>query len=133
MSGNRELVEETVEDNPGIGFNDLKRETGLSNGVLQHHLRKSDKLMKKKGAILPKGACGDCRFKQLCGQKCILNVLKDEQMKQVLKWKSEGVTQTEIADRLGIDDSTVSYHVNKLHEFKLLGEEVEEMIEAGNV
>lgn len=132
MAGNKELIEKKVEQNPGIGFNELKRATGLSNGVLQHHLKKSEQVMKRKDAILPKGACSDCRFKQICGSKCILNVLKDDQLKQVLKWKSEGIKQTKIAERLGLDDSTVSYHVKQLRKFELLGDEAQKLLEAGN-
>ncbi|MFB6144259.1 MAG: winged helix-turn-helix transcriptional regulator [Candidatus Nanohaloarchaea archaeon] len=123
MSGNRELVEETVRENPGIGFNDLKRETGLSNGVLQYHTENSSNVQKRKGGIIPAGKCRDCCFSSDCHERCLLNVLRDERCRKILELKSRGLKHREIAEELGVDDSTVSYHVERLREFRALDED----------
>ena len=40
MSSNREIVIQTVVQHPGLRFHELKRETKLANGTLQHHISK---------------------------------------------------------------------------------------------
>lgn len=133
MTERRELIERHVSENPGIGFNELKRELELSNGVLQYHLRESDKIVKKKGTYLPEGICTDCRFKSICGSKCVLNATRKKKAQKILKGKSDGVKQSEIGDKLDIDDSTVSYHVNKLRDVGLIDEDGNLTVEAWKV
>ena len=41
---NREIVIDSIEKYPGLRFFELKKQTGLVNGVLQHHLQRHDKL-----------------------------------------------------------------------------------------
>ena len=41
---NKELVLNSIEKYPGLRFFELKKQTGLVNGVLQHHLQRHDKL-----------------------------------------------------------------------------------------
>ena len=41
---NREIVINSIEKYPGLRFFELKKQTGLVNGVLQHHLQRHDKL-----------------------------------------------------------------------------------------
>lgn len=133
MTGNRELIEECVSQNPGIGFNELKRELELSNGVLQHHIEQSDEIVKRKGAYVPEGKCSECRFYNLCGSRCLLNVTRKENIQKVLKGKAQDLKHSEIAAELDLDDSTVSYHVNKLRELGLLDEEDKPRIEHSKV
>ena len=38
MKSNREVIAKTVLKHPGLRFHELKRETSLANGTLQHHL-----------------------------------------------------------------------------------------------
>ena len=38
MNSNREIVNHTVIKSPGLRFHELKKETKLANGTLQHHL-----------------------------------------------------------------------------------------------
>ena len=40
MVSNREIVMESVVKHPGLRFHELKKETSLANGTLQHHLSK---------------------------------------------------------------------------------------------
>ena len=41
---NREIVIDSIEKYPGLRFFELKKQTGLVNGVLQHHLQLHNKL-----------------------------------------------------------------------------------------
>ena len=38
MSSNQEIIKQTVVDHPGLRFHEIKKETKLANGTLQHHL-----------------------------------------------------------------------------------------------
>lgn len=113
-------MENTVSGTKGLSFTELKKETGLSNGVLQHHIRKSENIVKKKGAILEKGACTECSFEDRCGDKCLQKVLRKPVNQKVIQKVENGTTQTEIAEELGLDRSTVNYHVKKLERYGLL-------------
>ena len=40
MSSNQEIIKQTVTAHPGLRFHEIKKETKLANGTLQHHLAK---------------------------------------------------------------------------------------------
>ena len=40
MSSNQEIIKNTVSRHPGLRFHEIKKETKLANGTLQHHLTK---------------------------------------------------------------------------------------------
>ena len=40
MSSNQEIIKQTVAAHPGLRFHEIKKETKLANGTLQHHLSK---------------------------------------------------------------------------------------------
>ena len=40
MSSNQEIIKQTVVEHPGLRFHEIKKETKLANGTLQHHLSK---------------------------------------------------------------------------------------------
>lgn len=119
----RAIIEEAVAENRGINFTGLKEETGLSNGVLQYHIRNSDKLVKKKGAILRRETCDECSFCGLCRDKCLHRVLREEEKRRIVEGLAAGEPQKEIAEELGLDKSTVSYHVRDLRESGVLDDE----------
>ncbi|MFB6191075.1 MAG: winged helix-turn-helix transcriptional regulator [Candidatus Nanohaloarchaea archaeon] len=123
----REVVEQAVEQNPGISFTGLKEETGLANGVLQHHIRKSDKVVSKKGALLTDDVCGDCELSDHCMQTCIRRELRKPLVRKILEMLSRGQKQKDIAAELDRHSSTISYHVNRLEEIGAIdnGEPVE--------
>lgn len=119
----RSIVVETVEDNPGLNFTSLKEKTGLSNGVLQYHIRNSEQLIKKKGAIISRGVCSKCGFCGLCRDKCIQMVLRNDEKRSIVQMLAEGMQQNEIAEEMGLDKSTVSYHVKELRKVGVLDED----------
>ena len=38
LDSNYEIVKNTIENNPGLRFHQIKKETSLANGTLQHHI-----------------------------------------------------------------------------------------------
>ncbi len=38
MDSNYEIIKNTIENNPGLRFHQIKKETSLANGTLQHHI-----------------------------------------------------------------------------------------------
>ncbi|MFB6204436.1 MAG: winged helix-turn-helix transcriptional regulator [Candidatus Nanohaloarchaea archaeon] len=119
----RTLIEETVEENDGISFTELKDETGLCNGVLQYHIRRSDKIHKKKSAILPVGRCEECRFNEICQDRCVHGVLRKDMKREIIERLEDGEKQKDIAEALGLDKSTVSYHIRYLKNSGVLDEQ----------
>lgn len=117
---NRKLVEVEVKNNPGISFRELKDRTGLAQGTIQYHVRESEKIQVEKGALLHRETCRKCGLRQKCTGKCLRKVLRDEVTSEVKKGLEKGMKNREIAENLGIDPSTVSYHKNKLEEHGLL-------------
>ncbi|MFB6213394.1 MAG: helix-turn-helix domain-containing protein [Candidatus Nanohaloarchaea archaeon] len=125
----REVVEQAVEQNPGISFTGLKEETGLANGVLQHHIRKSDKVVSKKGALLTNEACDECELSEHCTETCIRREIRKPLVQEILEMLSRGMKQKDIASELDRHSSTISYHVNRLKEIGAIrnGKPVEEL------
>lgn len=120
MSSTREEILDEVRSERALRFTDLKDKTGLSNGVLQYHIKKSDKIRKKKGAILYRDACDDCKFQAQCKQTCIQKELMKPQLNKALEMLKEGHSQVEIAEELDITRATVNYHVDKLRDMDLI-------------
>lgn len=120
MTQNRELVENKVKENRGITFTELKKETGLENGVLQHHIRKSDKIEKKNKAILTKEVCKGCKYSEICQNRCVASILRDKKKYKILKLKEKGKKQIKIAKNLELDKSTINYHIKALKKDNLL-------------
>lgn len=114
-------IEEEVRKNPGITFSELKESLGMANGQLQYHLRNAD-LVKKDSGYVKKEVCSRCRLKGLCSSKCILGVLRDEKKAQILGMLDEDILKKEIAEEIGIDPSTLSYHINALEQQNILDE-----------
>jgi predicted transcriptional regulator len=72
-----------VEKNPGIKFNELKREAGLENGVLSYHARK----LEVNGNVKIIRKSGDTRFYPLCvtdEEYCIISNLRRNTPRNIL-------------------------------------------------
>jgi predicted transcriptional regulator len=122
MTETSEIVLSAVKDERGQSFTDIKEKTGLSNGVLQYHIRKNDKIFKEKGAIHYKGCCETCRFQEKCKDKdkCIQKELRKKRTKQILEALRNGKSQADIARDLDLTRATVNYHVDKLREIEIV-------------
>ncbi len=117
---NRSLIVETVKENPGISFTELKDETGLANGTLQYHIRKSDEVSQKNSAVLENSICEECDLRGMCGDKCLLSILRDTRKHKILEGLHSGKEKQKIAEQLDIDPSTLSYHIKSMREQGIL-------------
>ena len=120
MSDNREVIESTVEEEKALSFTRLKEETDLSNGVLQYHIHDSDKILKKRGAVVHSGVCESCDYREACESKCILKELKKERTREILNMIREDSSQADIARELDLSRATVHYHIEKLRDMELV-------------
>ncbi|MFB6181059.1 MAG: winged helix-turn-helix transcriptional regulator [Candidatus Nanohalobium sp.] len=120
MTDNEEIILEAVKEGEGLSFTDLKEKTGLSNGVIQYHIEKCEKIKKKKGALIYDHVCENCKYKDKCGDNCIKKELKKPRLRKTLDLLDEGLSQAEIAEEMGLTRATVNYHVNKLREMSLI-------------
>lgn len=120
MPSTREEILDVVRSEEALSFTDLKDKTDLSNGVLQYHIKKSNKIVKKRGAILYRGTCEKCEFQEKCDQKCIQKELRKPQLSTAFEMIKEGHSQVEIAEELDLTRATVNYHVDKLREMNLI-------------
>lgn len=114
-------------------FSQLKEDTGLENGVLQHHINKSSRIKKEKDAVMLIDQCQNCDLNDICREKCVHSTLQNSRKNRITKLVDQGFLQTEIADKLGLSRPTVSYHVNELREANVLDknsveEEVKEVL-----
>ena len=120
----KRTVEKEIGRNPGITFSELKESLDMANGQLQYHLRNAE-ILKKDAGYVKKEKCSECELKELCRNKCILGVLRDEKKITILEMLEDEKQKKEIADEIGIDPSTLSYHINIL--------EKENLLDKGNV
>jgi PKD repeat protein/predicted transcriptional regulator len=106
----RGRIFEHIRKNPGDSYSSIRRTLGLKNGALAHHLRvlerheyiisKRDGMYKRfypKGMKIPEGT-----HKSI--QENILEMIMS----------NPKISQKEIAERMGIDRSTVNYHIKIL-------------------
>lgn len=115
----KERIEEKVENNPGISFSELKRDFGVANGQLQYHIQNAEVKRIGKKYVAPE-ACEDCILNDCCVNKCILGLLRDEKKRKIVENISDTDRKSELANSLGIDSSTLSYHLNILRENNIL-------------
>ena len=90
MSSNQEIIKNTVTKYPGLRFHEIKKETKLANGTLQHHLAqltKSNDLKSKYIDTIPRYYTYDLedanqtillRLRQTTTSKIINSLLKNE-------------------------------------------------------
>lgn len=107
----REKLIEALEGSPKT-LSELKEETGLKNGSIQFHTKKCDDIKKKKGAYMLEGQCDGCDDR--CEDTCIQVLLRDRRKVKIARLRDEGLTQSEIGDRLDLSVSTVNYHIRDL-------------------
>lgn len=121
-------VESVVEEKPGITFTMLREELDAANGQLQYHIQNADVELKGRGYV-KKGECADCELAQYCRGECMRRFLLQDKKRDIIKQLDDNVQKTEIAEKLAISPSTLSYHINELRENNvLLGDEVNPVI-----
>ena len=90
MSSNQEIIKNIISKHPGLRFHEIKKETKLANGTLQHHLAqltKSNDLKSKYIDTIPRYYTSDLedanqtillRLRQTTTSKIIKSLLKNE-------------------------------------------------------
>ncbi len=108
-----------IQANPGEHYNAIKDALGLTNGSLAHHLRtlEREQFVKSKRFGLYRRFYpmnfrlpADDAFQPNEVQVLILQVIRE----------APGITQKEIADRLGLTPPTVNYHIGVLSDRSLI-------------
>lgn len=124
---NRQKIIKELQKRP-LTFTELKNRTGLENGVIQHHVRGSNRIEKEKEALMLKNECEKCRLKGLCQKKCVKSLLSNDRKRYMAENIGEK-SQAEIARDMNLSRATVSYHISSLEEQGVLtnGELVEEV------
>lgn len=117
---NIEKILNALEQGP-MSFSDLKRKTGLENGVLQHYINNSELITRRNQAIMIRDQCSRCGLKSVCKEKCIHKILRDETKKRIANL-IEGYSQAEISEKIGISRPSVNYHVQDLRENNVIDE-----------
>lgn len=108
----RRHVYEAVRATPGIRFSELRRQTGLANGALYHHLRKLEE-----GGLIASGRIGAHRAFAPAGQPIPHRVRVTEAERRVLEALPErGASVNELAGLLGVSRQGASQHLSRLEE-----------------
>lgn len=121
----RERIYETLQEKPGLNWNQLQRETGLSVGALLFHLDK----LEEEDTVVRKPATNDKEVLFFTDEN--VDLWKDpstrvlfghEATRKVAQLISANprVPTKEIADELDKHPVTVRYHVDKLNDHKLI-------------
>ncbi len=112
----RRAIHAAIEANPGIHQNALKRDLGLANGVLRHHL---DKLANA-SVVVPVAAAGyTCYYPKGAIDRRVmaaLPVLKAAGAKRILEavLSQPGCSNAELAAAAKMAPQTAHYHVQRL-------------------
>ncbi len=117
MSREKDIIS-VLEQRP-MSFTGLKDETGLENGVIQFYVNSSERIIKKKDALMLKDECANCDLKSVCRQSCVRTVFEDRRKRLILESYGEK-RQSKIAEMLSLSEATVSYHVSRLKELGLI-------------
>ena len=112
-----------IESSPGIRYRELSRATGLSNGVLSYHLC----ILESDGKIIVdrREKNNTTRFFPLATQEEDSNIiafLRNKTSRKILKiiHETDVCTFNKIADRMDKAPSTVSWHLKRMKESKII-------------
>lgn len=116
----RELIVSELGEKTGMSFTALRDATDLGHGTIQHHIRNSSKIQKRKNAVVHAEKCRECPFRGKCMENCIFKLLENKSRRKIIREKLSGLKNVEIAEETGLHRSTVTFH---LSEFPELDEE----------
>ncbi len=118
----RASLMQTVEERPGIHYQELVRTLGKGRGVVEHHMRK----LQQSGFVVSHATDGiTCFFPKgqvdrriMAAVPAIKNTTAQKILQGVLA--QPGTSQRDLASILGISPSTVNHHLSKLVEAGLV-------------
>ena len=121
MSSNQEIIKNIVSKHPGLRFHEIKKETKLANGTLQHHLAqltKSDDIKAKYMDTIPRYYAYDLkeanqtillRLRQTTTSKIIKSLLKNEcqTFAQLVKFSKKSPGTVSIYKNMLLEDKII--------------------------
>ena len=121
MSSNQEIIKKIVGKHPGLRFHEIKKETKLANGTLQHHLgqlEKSNNLKAKYMDTIPRYYTNDLedtnqiillRLRQRTTSRIIKSLLKNEcqTFGQLVKFSKKSPGTVSIYKNMLLKDSII--------------------------
>ena len=121
MSSNQEIIKNTISKYPGLRFHEIKKETKLANGTLQHHLAqltKSDYIKAKYMDTIPRYYTNDLeeanqtillRLRQTTTSKIIKSLLKNEcqTFAQLVKFSKKSPGTVSIYKNMLLEDKII--------------------------
>ena len=115
MSSNQEIIKQTVAAHPGLRFHEIKKETKLANGTLQHHLAKLENtksISAKYVAKIPRYYSVDMEDKS----KIILQRLRQTTTSRIIKslLKNQCLNFSQLVKESKKSPGTVSIYKNML-------------------
>ena len=109
----RNRIYQHIKENPGKHYRAILKDLDLPMGVLTYHINRLEKaqyLNSRQDGMYRrfyiKGPKTDMKFFLSDVQKSILNVIKE----------NKGISQTGIADKIGVSRKVVNYHINILRQ-----------------
>jgi len=121
LSSNQEIIKKIVSKHPGLRFHEIKKETKLANGTLQHHLAqltKSNDLKSKYIDTIPRYYTNDLedasqtillRLRQTTTSKIIKSILKNEcqTFAQLVKFSKKSPGTVSIYKNMLLEDNII--------------------------
>ena len=121
LSSNQEIVKNIVNKHPGLRFHEIKKESKLANGTLQHHLAqltKSNNLKTKYIDTIPRYYIYDLedknqiillRLRQITTSKIIKSLLKNEcqTFAQLVKFSKKSPGTVSVYKNMLLDDKII--------------------------
>ena len=122
IKGTRQRIYEFIRSHPGMHLRAIHRELGLAMGDLEYHLYALERqgMIKtvRRGLhkfIYPSGIFGDREEK-------VLSVLSQETPREIILnvIQNPDLSQMELAERLGLSQPTIVWHVKRLKQLGLI-------------
>ena len=121
MSSNQDIIKEIIVKHPGLRFHEIKKETKLANGTLQHHLSKLENtksISTKYVSKIPRYYSVDVEDKS----KIILQRLRQTTTSSIIKslLKNQCLNFSQLVKESKKSPGTVSIYKNMLLEDKII-------------
>ncbi|WP_297534960.1 metalloregulator ArsR/SmtB family transcription factor [Thermococcus sp.] len=119
MERRNEILDQ-IRRRPGVTFRELARELGIGIGDLQYHLHK----LEKEGKVFSK-KIGRRRYIFPAGfeeeaQRLVIAISTETRRRILLQLMEGPKSQGELAERLGVSQPTISYHMGELEKLGIV-------------
>lgn len=124
---NRTLILDYINDNPGTNLSEIKDALQINRGTLTYHIKilgSTHKISIQNRGKRTYLFYNSGRYTET--QKDILILSKNSVRKEIIRTirDSPGVTNKQLADGIGIDKGTVSWHIKILENSDIISEEI---------